>query len=238
MHRNDGRNWRRHLIGYGVCAALLITVAGRSATAEEEDILRVEVDWEVKLHTPDSAKGTPELIFVLSPYAHVDSAHSVFAVNHRDETGHQVGGFQNQVWSGETLVRAKKGPNDAVLSTPGEFIHFTHVMQVNAANGKLDFDVINLQSSTWGNLTGDFANTYIESGITKLSQFSVTTLINETGIQAGGNRVDYIELLHVRKYTQYGLDSDVHYHQQIYDGLFGSVPTVETVDSVGEFVSQ
>lgn len=230
----------RHFIGIGVCAAVVIGAGDRVATAEESppSILRVEIDWEILLYTPDATASTPELSFVISPFETTETVYSMFTVNYRDDSGYQAGGFQNQVWASGTLVRTKSSASTAVLNTPGELIRFTQVMQANPGNYKLDFDVVNLESCTWGNLSGSFANTYRESGLTDLSQFSVTTTINETGVQAGGSRVDHVMLRRVRQYSQSGLYSDVGYYQKIYEGVTSVVQSVETVNAVGQFVPQ
>ncbi len=166
-----------------------------------DPVVGVRVFWEVKLLTPSALKSAPQIITVLSPDGTVEKTHHVFEINHSTAPDTKRGGFQGQLWHGETPVKwsdpVKTGTS---LGTAGETVSFVHSMALREATNAdgtvsrtLAFSIENLASSTWGNLQTTGA-VEAPSTLTSLATFDPQACLRESAILVGRNRIDYMKI--------------------------------------------
>lgn len=195
-----------------LAALFLVTWVGLTAAQSTPTIIHVEEDWEMVVAEPDSTTGSPQVLCVFSPVGHVESLHGSLELNHHNtfETStdglpvFEAGGMQFEVWNGETPLRERKFPIQAVLSTPGEVVTWTQSMALE--NGKLTFEVKNGSSSTWGSFGGEgYLKPYpVNTTLTSLDGYSPDVSVQNSGVSYASNRVQSLVLKRVRYYNSAG----------------------------------
>src|SRR5690606_10026447 len=123
--------------------------------AEEPEIVRVEEDWELVVSDPSVPLTAPQVSCLISPYCNCNCLHAAFEINHRNLPDFSPGGLQLQVWQGEEAKSYQSHGQTAAMNLPGETVRWTQRMYVNADS--LWFEVDNLTSTTWGNISGQGA---------------------------------------------------------------------------------
>jgi hypothetical protein len=171
--------------------------------ADDDDVVRVEEDWELVVATPDPGSVGPQVTCILSPVAHVDAIFVAVEVNHQSSPSFVPGGVQLQVWSGESLLNTRKFPNSAVMSTTGETVRWTTSMQMDGDN--VNFAVVNGTSSTWGNFGGQgYLTATVDAGVSNLNGYSTDVSVANSGPGYAGNRVQSLVLKRVRRHLSNG----------------------------------
>jgi hypothetical protein len=182
--------------------ALLATLASPVAV-QAADLVRIEEDWEMVVYQPSANADAPQVTCVISPLANVKSLHATFVVNHHDVPTFVAGGLQLQAWNGDSILSSKRAPNQAILSTPGEVIHWTQVMRVS--QGSVVFEVVDGHSSTWGNFGDDGTlKASVVTSLTNLNAYSPDVSATESGVSYAANRVQSLVLKRVRAYDASG----------------------------------
>jgi hypothetical protein len=203
-----------------LCGTAILTSAGWCWADEATDISRVEEYWEVDLDTPDAARGTPQLNFLISPTGASNGLHAVFTVNHRDGS---IGGLQLQLWNGESLVASSTFSDTAALGTTGEKLSWKTRIEVE--DGNLTVEIVGLNSTTWGN-TG--ANSVVSdlsvstaTSIANLNNYDLNVSAANFGIDFGTTRVAKVVLKKVVSFVgnkkdevdQLGSERVIYSHQ-------------------------
>jgi hypothetical protein len=187
--------WLFSCLVFLVSAALVVPV-----WAQTPNITRVEEDWELVIDAPSPTSDAPQVTCTISPYANTESLYASFMVNHRDAPAFDAGGLQLQTWNGKTLLSTKPYANRAILTTVGEVIRWTQVM--NVGSDGLTFEVVNGTSTTWGAFGADDSlKTTIASTLTNLNGYSPAVSVAHSGVTYAGNRVQSLVLKRVRTYA-------------------------------------
>ncbi len=178
--------------------SLLFLGSGKCLAVDEPaQVVRVEEDWEMVLGTPEPENDAPQVACVISSTGDVNSLHAAFNLNHRSLPEYVAGGLQLQIWDGETPRLAKIFPNDNIMSQTGETVTWTQAMELK--DGKLTFDIVNGESSTWGQFGGQgYLKDNIDTSLTNLNQYSPDVSVRNSGISFASNRVQSLTLKRVR----------------------------------------
>jgi hypothetical protein len=199
------------LFRWFLAVLFLVAWAGVASAQSSPTIIRVEEDWEMVVGQPDSTTGSPQVLCVISPVDHVAALHGSLELNHHNTfesvdgtPTFEPGGMQFEVWDGETPMRERKFPVQAVLSTPGEVITWTQSMELS--NNKLTFDITNGTSSTWGSFGAEgYLKPYpVSTNLTDLNGYSPDVSVQNSEVIYAANRVQSLVLKRVRVYTSTG----------------------------------
>ena len=116
-------------------------------------VVRIEEDFIIDIAVTDSHNTAPEIVTVFGTSDPTVGLHAVFEMNHSTYPTFVDGGMQIQGWHGGYFLRARRHPNFAALATTVERITYTCRTRLNY--GRLEMEVINGQSVTWGAFGGD-----------------------------------------------------------------------------------
>jgi hypothetical protein len=158
---------------------------------------RVEEDWELVITEPSPAEEGPQITTTMTIQRDPSRAFVVFNLNYRDSP-FRPGGMQVQSWYGDELVHAGES-REAQLATPNETIKWTQ--RLTSLSGWLVFEIVNGESTTWGNFGGASLRTYAFAEGLTLSQYSPEASIAQSGVSWQSNRVTRMTLVKVRKYA-------------------------------------
>lgn len=192
-----------------IAAAALapILMCCQTARAGEQDVMRVEQDWEVVLNEPDRDVDAPQFHTVISPYSDLDSFHLQISWNYRESELFSGGGMQLRAWCGE-FPAGSKSYRDDKLSTTAETISWSQAMRIDGC-GNLTFSVDNGSSITWGSFGGTDATSLTgQTGrvvLPNLNSYTTATSVENSWITYGANRVDEIRIKEVRRYNSEGV---------------------------------
>lgn len=190
----------RRICAVGVFLSILLATA---AEAQMPSIVRVEEDWELVVAAPDHYTDAPQLTCTISPLGNTEAIHATFDLNHQSQPEFVPGGLQLQLWDGEVPLNYHGYPNPAVLRQDGETVRWTQRMEL--AGGQLTFEIVNGNSSTWGNFGGEgYLKTMISTSLADLNGYRPSVSVNNSGVGYAGNRVQLLELKTVRLYTAAG----------------------------------
>lgn len=188
----------------GPLAILLFASLASFSWAETPTVVRVEEDWELVIGTPSQNSDAPQVTCAISPVGNVDALHATFVVNHHDVPAFTAGGLQLQAWNGEDLIASQRHPSQAVLNTPGETIRWTQAMSTGSEG--LTFEVLNGNSTTWGDFGNDGTlKTIVSTSLTNLNGYSPEVSAKNSGVSYAANRVQSLVLKRVRAYSADGL---------------------------------
>ena len=194
----------RRVVALAAALAPILMCCQTAKGVDDQNVMRVEEDWEVVLNYPDSDVEAPQFHTVISPFAHVDSFHLQITWNYREETDFAGGGMQLRAWNGEFAAGSKSYREDK-LSTTAETITWSQTMNLDA-NGTLTFAVENGSSSTWGAFGGTSATSLTGKVLMPtLNDYSTATSVKNSWITYGANRVDEIRINEVRRYNAAGV---------------------------------
>ena len=184
-------------------ASLLLVTSAPQAWGADSKLVRIEEDWELVVDNPDVNSFGPQVACAFSPFADLNHLYVTFEVNHRGAPVTSGGGLHLQVWHDDEHVESKAFPDRSVLATPGEVVRWTQRMQVQS--GKIVFEVVNGQSSTWG----EFGNrgtlkAEVECDVDNLNGYSPQVSIDNSGTTFGSHRIRLLILKSVRAVREDG----------------------------------
>lgn len=191
----------RQLSWFTAALMLAVFLAARAdGDGSGQAIDRVEEDWQLVVAQPDIEAVGPQITTSMSPVADGSSPFVAFDLNYSEYPSFQAGGMQLQVWSGNELLDTSS-EGTAQFNTPGETVTWTQRMSLS--NGSIEYQVLNGQSTTWGqfgqsggNLSVDFA-----SSLADLSGYSPDTSKANSGATWQSNHVTSLTLMQVRYYS-------------------------------------
>jgi hypothetical protein len=167
---------------------------------ESTDITKVEEYWELDLHFPDAARGSPQLNFLISPTGSANGIYAVFIVNQRDGA---IGGLQLQLWNGDSLLASSSFSDTSALGTAEEKLSWK--TRVSIDQGTLTVEIVGLSSTTWGNFGNNSAvpglSVSASTSLPNLNAYSLNVSADNFGIDFGNNRVKKVVLKKVVSFT-------------------------------------
>jgi len=179
-------------------------VAAPPIFGQTSPVARIEEDWELVIGEPSPGSDAPQITCLISPVGNLDSLYAAFMVNNQDIPSFTAGGLQLQIWNGKNLIASRHFPNQAVLTTVGEPICWTQVMQ-KTADGMM-FAVINGTSATWGAFGNDGSlRITVPTAVQNLAGYSQAFSAANSGVSFAANRVRSLTLKRVRAYDASGL---------------------------------
>ena len=185
-------------------AIVLFGFAASNARGDDDDIVRIEEDWELVVSNPDPANFAPQVTATMSPLGDLSGFYGVFDLNLRNLPVYEAGGMQLQVWNGDAPVVTKKSNVGTLLNTANETVTWTAVMAVS--HGQLQFAIVNGQSVTWGGFgSGGSLTVDVDNALTNLHQYNPQVSVDNSGIGFSANRVTSLTLKQVRAYSAAGL---------------------------------
>jgi hypothetical protein len=199
-----------------VCGALgVICLAGHVSADQfgfgnQQNITRVEEDWQFTVGTPDPNLDLPQITMVMTPYQGVTGHHAVLEINSQTQPNYAPGGLQLQRWFGcENFADVVSPGNWGVLQTANEVVSFTMSMDVQSST--LTFGVSNGNSQTWGSFgNGQSMSLSVPFERNNLNTYDPSQSLANSYVGAGSNRVQQVVRTAVRYYsngTLIGTDS-------------------------------
>jgi len=193
------RDRMRRIVVQGgrLSAAVCICLALSGAASAE--VVRIEEDWRVEITAPEPLDHAPQIVNVISPLSSLDWTHAVFEINHATLPEYYEGGMQLQRWFGEYVLDYRNAPGTDLLNTDNETITYTIRMKVG--EGKLQFEVVDGNSETWGTFGGEGYLKHSEDTIiTDLDNYNPATSVGNSRIGFASHRVKKFVRTQVRYY--------------------------------------
>jgi hypothetical protein len=188
---------------------LLLAVGGTLALARTDSPPpdQVEEDWQVVVAVPDPLAVGPQVTTIMSPTTDPTAAFVTFYLNYRDDPSWTPGGLQVKGYgaapgpaiSAPLLVSNTQGTE--VCQTSGETITWTQRLSVSGGN--LNFNVVNGQSTTWGQFGQGQGNLElsVSSSVADLGGYKPDYSVTKSGVSWQSNRASSMTLLQVRYYS-------------------------------------
>ncbi|MGD9853386.1 MAG: hypothetical protein AB7U20_00385 [Planctomycetaceae bacterium] len=200
-------------------AGLCLTPAG-AVQADGPNIIRVEEDWELAIATPDPEANAPQVVCVFGPEDPDHNTHAVFELNHGTMPDFAAGGMQLQCWWQNYLLSYRNHPNFSQFEAAIDTVTFTTVTEL--AGGKLNLEIINGNSITWGAFGGEgYLKISLNTWRQNLNHYDANKSVEHTRVSFGANRVNRLVRREVRYYSANGLEStdseDKYVHQLLID---------------------
>ena len=193
--------WLQAAVVFGVVLGLVISPVSVQAQ-DPVPVKRVEEDWVLVLNDPSADNAAPQVTCVMSPVGHADGVFATLELNHGTLPEYRAGGLQLQVWNGEDWLTVRDHA-DTTLHQSGEVVTFTRKMWLNG--GKLNFNVVNGNSSSWGAFGAtDNIKLAIASSLSDLNGYSPDLSKSQSGIGYGSQRVQTLKLNKIRYYDGLG----------------------------------
>ena len=144
---------------------------------------------------------------VMSPNSDPTAAFVTFYLNYRDYPNWQPGGLQLKAYGAASDPSSAPPLLDTdtqgteVCSTSGETITWTQRMSLSS--GSLKVNVVNGQSTTWGNFGQGQGSlgVSVSSSLSDLSSYQPTYSVSKSGASWQSDRVTSMTLLRVRYYN-------------------------------------
>ena len=186
------------------CLAMLLAAATGVTFAEEQQVVRVEEDWELVIDEPAPVRNAPQVITMFSPLDSPEEwLHATLDVNHQTLPDFSAGGLQLTVWHWQQPFREQVFPDYSYLANDGETVSWTQVMDL--ADGALTFEIINGSSTTWGSFGGQgYLKKKIYTSLPNLNTYSPETSVKHSGVSYAANRVTSLVLKRVRFHLDTG----------------------------------
>ena len=194
-HHSPRYGFRSHIL-----IALAAAVWAPGYAAADGPVVRVEEDWEVVIGVPEPDEDAPQIVTVISPYNSLDSVHAVFELNHSTLPSYGGGGMQLQKWFGDYPLSYHNSPSPSALAAANETVRFT--MKMSVGEGKLQFEVVNGQSSTWGQFGGQgYLKTSTPTLLNDLSTYNTLVSTQNSRVGFASHRVKKLARTEVRYYS-------------------------------------
>jgi hypothetical protein len=167
------------------------------------DVVAIEEHWEMTVGEPDASSSGPQVCMVTTPSGHLDGNFFMFTVNHRSHPEYASGGLQVQQWCGEDLLDSRSAPTNEPLHIDEEVLRWVQRTEVHG--GVLTFEIINGESSSWGDFGNDGRlKLTVATSLTTLNSYRPGTPIEESGVSFAGNRVRSLVLTKLRWWDSAG----------------------------------
>lgn len=187
----NAKNIRWTLCCVTVTSVLLATA--QLTRADSNDVVYIEEHWELTVGGPEIDRCAPQVSLVMSPTGDMEGLHFVFLLNHTTFPDFEPGGLQMQCWYGDSLVYTRNSSKSGILSYDNETIRWVQKLRID--NGKVEFDVDDGVSQSWGNFgSGDGLIMNTGYNMNRLNSYQPSVSINESGITFAGNRVSSLVL--------------------------------------------
>jgi len=161
-------------------------------------VVRVEEDWVLVLTEPDEAVDAPQLHTVMSPYGNLETTYAQVTWNYREMPYFKAGGIQLQAWNDDQCRFHKSFGTDA-MANYAETVRWTQSLQTDG--GSLVFKIVAGESKTWGNFGGDTMQIRGGASVPNLNAYNADVSAAHSGISYGANRVKYLAITEVRRYS-------------------------------------
>jgi hypothetical protein len=168
---------------------------------------QVEEDWQVVVASPDSGAIGPQVTMVMSPTSDPSAPFLTFDLNYRDDPTWQPGGLQIKAYDATSdpstppAVLGSDSQGNEVCQTDGETITWTQ--RLGVSGGSLNFNIVNGQSTTWGQFgqgQGTLSVSVASTG-SDLGAYKPDYSVAKSGVSWQSNRVTSMTLLQVRYYS-------------------------------------
>lgn len=168
---------------------------------------QVEEDWKVVLATPDTVAVGPQAMTCMCPFTDKSKGFVAFDLNYLDHPSWRPGGLQVKAYGAApdaataSPVLDSNSQGSGVCELPEETIAWTQRMKLSG--GKLNYNVVDGQSTTWGNF-GQGQGTLgvsMASTLSDLSAYKPDYSLANSGVSWQSNRVASMTLLRVRYYS-------------------------------------
>ena len=154
--------------------------------------------------TPNPETDGPQVTCVLSPTGNLDSHYLVLDLNHQGLPDYAPGGLQLQVWEGPVALAHHKFPDDNLMGTESETVHWTQ--SVSLEGQSLVFEIINGSSTTWGSFGGQgYLKSSLATALENLNGYNPEVSAANSGVGFAGNRVQSLVLRRIRLTTSTGV---------------------------------
>jgi len=200
----------RHRIGMlggiALLAVIAATVTGGSLTAQVNgtDVYRIEEDWQLVIGTPDNDLVVPQVTCTISP-ADMNTAYCAFDVNFHSQPGWSAGGMQVHTWDPSDPIEYSNAVASGTMNTANETVTWTQTMSLNPNTSTIRFQVINGNSTTWGNFGGNPVDGFsghlvlsINTALPNLNSYDPNVSLDNSGVSFGGNEVISQTLMAIR----------------------------------------
>lgn len=171
--------------------------------AQENDIWKVEEDWELRTYQPDPSIYSPQVTFFVTPDSTKSDTYFQLQMNYAADDVFSAGGFHVAAVNDENMVDEERSDQQITLSLPSDTLTWTNVMAV--VDGKLMFAVKDGLCQEWGQFGGPEYLVQIEGSATNnLDQYNYEDSIGNVDIGFGKNRVQMAKLKCVRLFRLNG----------------------------------
>lgn len=182
------------------CAAVALLLLAADYTQAQDPIVRIEEDWELTVKVPDYEITAPQIITAITPLQNLAGVHATLEINHLSSVAFATGGLHLSTWCGDTHLAVCHAGNFASMYTDGEVVRWTQAMSLK--DGRLEFEVVNGTSTTWGNFGGNGSlRLDLATTLQDLSTYSPAVSARESEVSYASNRVQTLVLRRV-KYTR------------------------------------
>ncbi|HVX13174.1 MAG TPA: hypothetical protein VHC22_18460 [Pirellulales bacterium] len=166
------------------------------------DVARIEEDWQLVVNQPDADLDGPQVTCVIAPLT-ADQGYCAFDINYCTQPSYSAGGLQIHVWNPYTPIVTSNFPATGVMQTANETVTWTTRMSL--AEGVLTFQVVNGQSTTWGNFGGtDDETLSVNTAANNLNGYDPNVSLDNSGVSFASNLVTSLTLTAVRYYAADG----------------------------------
>ena len=173
------------------------------ASAEPNDIVRVEEDWELVVGEPDPNSCGPQVACAMSPFANISDTYFTTEINHRSMPWWAPGGISLHQWSGEWRVRSFDRADRSTMNTNDEVVRWTQSLDVSG--GVLTFQVKDGSSTTWGPFGySSMVKLQTSWGVNNINNYSPDVSVASSGVAYAANRVKSLRLKQVRATRENG----------------------------------
>ena len=177
------------LVVIAVCGLLFLPV---SAFAQ---VTRVEVDWEIRVREADYESFSPQISIIMANRRDLSSDFAEFRVN-PDYEGIQ-GGLQIDTWNGTQKLAESSHVARPALSASSDKIRFTTVATAELTQTK--YSVEEIHCNSWGTVAESEIAPCRTAG-EGLIRYSMSLTLDESEVEFGHNRVEYVIAKEVRYY--------------------------------------
>lgn len=182
--------------------AVCLWLSPASVTRAEDagdPVVKVEEKWSLTINEPAPALDSPQLNTVMSPGG--GSVFGLFTINYRDYLEFIPGGVGVEMWDGDAQL-ATQSQHSSYLNGNNETISWTQVLELNGSD--LKFRVVDGNSSSWGAFGGESLKVSHGAALESLGGYDPEHSAGNAVVTFGGNRVESLTLVEVRKTHQSG----------------------------------
>lgn len=172
-------------------------------TAGAQAIQKIEEDWTLAVHEPDSANHSPQVNLFVSPRDTDGTKYFQLQLNHAADDTFSGGGFQLVAIERETVVEAVRSDSRTAIFASSDRVVWTQRMEV--CNGQYSFSIVSGTSGAWGNFGGSKYSVRLPADPSlTLDRYNPRQSFEAADISFGRNRVASLTLHRVRLYFSDG----------------------------------